>query len=61
MEWAVPAEQQAAFSFSATVVAVRMNGFFSADRLYLRHDAMLGMGFHTDDAPAPEIRTGMLQ
>ena len=60
IEWPVPADQQAAFDFHKVVATTRMNGFFAGERLYLRHDAMIGMGFHTDDAPAPELR-GTLQ
>ena len=60
IEWPVPDELQPNFDFQKVVATTRMNGFFAAERLYLRHEAMLGMGFHTDEMPAPVPR-GTLQ
>lgn len=51
IEWPVPDNLKAQFSFGAVVKAVRADGHFSADNLYLGHEMLVGMTFAPDDAP----------
>ena len=55
IEWPVPEAQKEMFNFASVVTNTRMNGFFMAENIYLRHDAIVGMSFAPDDA-VPVVR-----
>lgn len=49
IEWEVPPEPPVTFAQIAT--NIRMTGYFMADNLYIRHEAMLGMLPAVEGAP----------
>lgn len=56
IEWSVPEDQRAAFNFNTTAVTFRMNGYFMANDLYLRHDEVIGMSIVSGETAAPVVR-----
>lgn len=57
IEWPVPEAQKELFNFAGVVTSTRSTGFFMAENLYLRHEAMIGMSFAPDDvAPVMPVR-----
>jgi hypothetical protein len=49
IEWPVPDELKPQFNFNAVATTTRLNGFFMAENLYLKHDCLIGMSFAPDD------------
>lgn len=56
VEYPIPEEQKPKFNFVQMATAVRMNGFFMADNLYINHAYIVGMSFQTDETAAPAVR-----
>jgi hypothetical protein len=57
VEWPVPENQKADFSFMAMAHNIRAAGFFLQDGFYIRHELMVGMLFHPEEgAPSPAVR-----
>lgn len=57
IEWPVPPDAQAGFNFNAAAVQFRLNGFFIANDIYLRHDMVVGMCFTADGVEqGPQFR-----
>jgi hypothetical protein len=55
IEWPVPETVATTFNFGAFVGSIRSAGYFQAENLYLRHEAMIGMSFAADDVAAAPV------
>lgn len=59
IEWKVPADAQATFSFATLISRIRSDGFFMAPDLYLRHEALCGLTFVPEGMASPQLVAGM--
>lgn len=57
IEWPVPPDLQEKFNFVQTATTFRVNGFFMANDLYLRHEQVVGICFTADGVEqGPQFR-----
>lgn len=61
IEWPIPSDLQEQFNFNATAVKFRLDGFFIANDLYLRHDMVVGMIYTGEPAKPAAAPQGTLQ
>ena len=59
IQWEIPEDQRAAFSFQGVMAKVRLDGYFMGDNIYLRHDSIMGAcvdkgGDNVIPFPAPQ-------
>ena len=55
IEWPIPEDLRPQFNFNACATSTRINGFFMAENLYIRHEELIGMSIAPDDMPADRI------
>jgi len=60
IEWEVPPDCNPPFHFGQMATTFRINGYFMADNLYVRHEEIIGVSV-AGDGPVMKPRDGMLQ
>ena len=56
VEYPIAENLQSAFNFNAVASSIRINGFFLADNLYIRHSQIVGMAFEQEEGAQPVVR-----
>lgn len=60
IEWEVPEALLPTFHFTQMATQVRMAGYFMAENLYIKHDALVGMSV-AESGPVIKFRKESLQ
>jgi hypothetical protein len=55
VEWDAP-EMDPPLVFGVFINAIRANGFFMSENLYIRHDSMVGISIAEEGAKLPIVR-----
>ena len=61
IEWEVPATLLPNFHFGQMATATRINGYFMADNLYIRHDELIGIAVAGEKPILRPLHEGTLQ